>query len=48
MTDRQGKIFVAAFMTVTLGMVVAGPVLAFWLNDGNWLCLCVAIIFYLS
>jgi hypothetical protein len=47
MTDRQGKVFVAAFMTVTLGMVCAGIALPFWLHDSRWVALCLAIIFYL-
>jgi hypothetical protein len=48
MTERQGNIGAAAFVAVTLGMIVAGPMLAWWFNDGDWLWLCAAIIFYLS
>jgi hypothetical protein len=48
MTERQGKFFVATFMAVTLGMIVAGPILAYWFNDGNWMWMCIALIFYLS
>jgi hypothetical protein len=47
MTERQGKIFTAAFMTVTLGAVIAGPILALWTGTPEWLLLCFAIIFYL-
>lgn len=48
MTERQGNVFVTAFLTVTLGMIVAGPILAYWFDDGNWLLMCLAIVFYLS
>lgn len=46
MTQRQGNVFVAAFMTVTIGMMIVGPILAY-LYDPTWLLLCAAIIFYL-
>lgn len=40
--------FPAVFMTVTLGMIVIGPILAWWTDDANWLWLCIVVVFYLS
>lgn len=40
--------FPAIFMTVTLGMFVAGPILAWWTDNANWLWMCITIVFYLS
>lgn len=47
MTERQGKLFVAAFMVVTLGSVAAGIVLPFLLHKPALALLCLPIIFYL-
>jgi len=47
MTARQGKVFVAAFMTVTLASVAAGLILPFVLREPAWALLCLAIVFYL-
>lgn len=47
MTERQGKIFAGAFVTLTIGAVIAGPILALWLKSASWLALCLLIIFYL-
>jgi hypothetical protein len=46
-TARQGKVFVAAFMTITLGMVAAGIVLPLLLHEPWLVLLCLPIIFYL-
>ena len=43
----KGDIFAAVFVVVTIGMIVAGPLLAFWFDNGNWLWLMVPIILYL-
>lgn len=48
MSDKVEDLLVYAFIAVTIGMIIAGPILALWFNNGNWLYLCMAIILYLS
>jgi hypothetical protein len=47
MTERQGKLFVASFMTATIGGIIAGPILAVWLNDPSWLLFLFLLALYL-
>jgi len=47
MTERQGKLFVASFITATIGGIIAGPILAVWFDDPTWLLSLFLLAFYL-